>query len=123
MLSWLFISCFVDWQDEDSQKGLGEVWSVNKVAKVAKVDFDASTLHDKPDLAAQYQLPDDGSGEVKVRCHNTFILLELSVATLLKMIMGEIVLTLKSKFFQWYSFETNENFTTFECSVLPNCVA
>ena len=57
---------FLDWKDEDAQKGLGEVWSINKVAKVAKVDFDASTLHNQPDQAAKYQLPDDGSGDVKV---------------------------------------------------------
>lgn len=47
-------------------EGYGEAFSVNKVAKVAKVDFDAKTLLEKPDLAARYQLPDDGSGDVKV---------------------------------------------------------
>ena len=49
------------------------MWSINKVAKVAKVDFDASTLHDQPDVAAKYQLPDDGSGDVKVGvCFSSF---------------------------------------------------
>ncbi|CAK8696042.1 unnamed protein product [Clavelina lepadiformis] len=62
----LFKILFRNWTDADSQKGLGEVWSISKIAKVAKVDFDASTLHEKPDLAAKYQLPDDGSGDVQI---------------------------------------------------------
>nr|XP_009857886.1 gelsolin isoform X1 [Ciona intestinalis] len=62
----LFKMMFDDWQAINAQKGLGEIWSMNKIAKVAKVDFDASTLHIRPDLAAKHQLPDNGSGEVKI---------------------------------------------------------
>jgi len=58
--------CFhTDWQDEDAQQGLGKIWSINKVAKVEMVDFDVSTLSSRPDMAAKFQLPDDGSGDVK----------------------------------------------------------
>ena len=43
------------------------MWSANKVAKIVKMDFDASKLLEQPSLAAKYQLPDDGTGDVKVR--------------------------------------------------------
>lgn len=36
-------------------------------AKVEQVKFDATTLHAKPELAAQNKMVDDGSGEVEVR--------------------------------------------------------
>lgn len=62
----LFQSFFDDWKDEWAQEGLGDVWSINKIAKVERIDFDVSTLSERPDLAAKYQLPDDGSGDVKV---------------------------------------------------------
>lgn len=62
----LFQSFFDDWQDEWAQEGLGDVWSINKIAKIERIDFDVSTLAERPDLAAKYQLPDDGTGEVKV---------------------------------------------------------
>ena len=57
---------WADWKDEWAQEGLGDVWSINKIAKVERIDFDVSTLSERPDLAAKYQLPDDGSGDVKV---------------------------------------------------------
>jgi len=62
----LFKTLFKNWQDMDAQEGLGKTWSINKIAKVAKVEFDVNKLRDKPDLAAKYQLPNDGSGEIKV---------------------------------------------------------
>uniref|UniRef100_H2ZH88 Gelsolin-like domain-containing protein n=1 Tax=Ciona savignyi TaxID=51511 RepID=H2ZH88_CIOSA len=62
----LFKMMFDNWVSLNAQQGLGEVWSINKIAKVAKVDFDASTLHTRPDLAAKHQLPDNGSGTVKI---------------------------------------------------------
>lgn len=62
----LFKTLFRNWRNLNAQQGLGKTWSINKTAKIAKVDFDASQLLQKPDLAAKYQLPDDGSGSVKV---------------------------------------------------------
>lgn len=35
-------------------------------AKVEQVKFDATTLHAKPQMAAQQKMVDDGSGEVEV---------------------------------------------------------
>lgn len=37
-------------------------------AKVEQVKFDATTLHAKPEMAAQQKMVDDGSGEVEVGC-------------------------------------------------------
>ena len=45
------------------------IWTQHKVGGIAKVeheDFDASTMHDNPQLAAEFGMPDDGSGEKKV---------------------------------------------------------
>lgn len=36
-------------------------------AKVEQVKFDATSLHAKPQMAAQQKMVDDGSGEVEVR--------------------------------------------------------
>lgn len=36
-------------------------------AKVEQVKFDATSLHAKPQVAAQQKMVDDGSGEVEVR--------------------------------------------------------
>lgn len=35
-------------------------------AKVEQVKFDATTLHARPEMAAQQKMVDDGSGEVEV---------------------------------------------------------
>lgn len=62
----LYFSLPIEWKANTDQKGLGEVWSINKVAKTSNEEFDTATLHDKPELAAQLQLVDDGSGNLKV---------------------------------------------------------
>lgn len=39
---------------------------VGKVAKVAVAKFDAITMHERPALAAESQLVDDGTGDLKI---------------------------------------------------------
>jgi len=58
----LFKQFFSDWRDLDETEGMGETFTVGSVAKVEHEDFDASTMHDNPDLAAEFGMPDDGSG-------------------------------------------------------------
>jgi autotransporter adhesin len=36
-------------------------------AKVEQVKFDATSMHARPDLAAQHKMVDDGTGETEVR--------------------------------------------------------
>ena len=43
-------------------------------AKVEQVKFDATSMHARPDLAAQQKMVDDGSGEAEVRNNNQTLL-------------------------------------------------
>lgn len=59
-------SRFADWKSSRDQRGLGQVHSINKTAKVAKETFDASVLHSNPKKAAESKMIDDGSGKTQV---------------------------------------------------------
>nr|XP_039273618.1 gelsolin, cytoplasmic-like [Styela clava] len=61
-----FKNMFKDWKNSNDQQGLGKTWSINKIAKVEKENFDASTLHNNPAIAAETQLVDDGSGQCTI---------------------------------------------------------
>ncbi|CAN8218627.1 unnamed protein product [Coccothraustes coccothraustes] len=62
----VFRQLFQKWTVPNQSIGLGKTHTVGKVAKVEQVKFDATTLHAKPQMAAQQKMVDDGSGEVEV---------------------------------------------------------
>ncbi|NXY36949.1 VILI protein, partial [Pomatorhinus ruficollis] len=62
----IFRQLFQKWTLPSQTSGLGKTHTVGKVAKVEQVKFDATTLHAKPEMAAQQKMVDDGSGEVEV---------------------------------------------------------
>uniref|UniRef100_A0A674H7F3 Villin 1 n=1 Tax=Taeniopygia guttata TaxID=59729 RepID=A0A674H7F3_TAEGU len=62
----IFRQLFQKWTVPNQSSGLGKTHTVGKVAKVEQVKFDATTLHAKPQMAAQQKMVDDGSGEVEV---------------------------------------------------------
>ncbi|NXA07307.1 VILI protein, partial [Sapayoa aenigma] len=62
----MFRQLFQKWTVPSQTSGLGKTHTVGKVAKVEQVKFDATTLHAKPQMAAQQKMVDDGSGEVEV---------------------------------------------------------
>ncbi|XP_036381933.1 gelsolin-like isoform X2 [Megalops cyprinoides] len=62
----LFKQFFKFWRDVDQTKGLGSAYVSNKIARIEKVPFDASTLHSSAAMAAQHRLLDDGSGEKQI---------------------------------------------------------
>jgi len=62
----MFKQFFSDWRDKDDTEGLGEENSFGSIAKVEHVEFDASTMHDSPNKAAEFGMPDDGTGEKKI---------------------------------------------------------
>ncbi|XP_014809683.1 PREDICTED: villin-1 isoform X2 [Calidris pugnax] len=62
----IFRQLFQKWTVPNQTSGLGKTHTVGKVAKVEQVKFDATTLHAKPQVAAQKKMVDDGSGEVEV---------------------------------------------------------
>lgn len=62
----LFKQFFKNWRDVDQTEGLGLAYVSNSIAKIEKVPFDASTLHDSPAMAAQHGMIDDGNGGKQV---------------------------------------------------------
>ncbi|KAM4897284.1 villin-1 [Sylvia borin] len=62
----IFRQLFQKWTLPNQTSGLGKTHTVGKVAKVEQVKFDVTTLHAKPEVAAQQKMVDDGSGEVEV---------------------------------------------------------
>ncbi|NXX83103.1 VILI protein, partial [Urocolius indicus] len=62
----IFRQLFQKWTVPHQTSGLGKTHTVGKVAKVEQVKFDATSLHAKPQMAAQQKMVDDGSGEVEV---------------------------------------------------------
>ncbi|XP_066568739.1 gelsolin isoform X1 [Amia ocellicauda] len=62
----LFKQFFKNWRDLYQTEGLGVAYVSNSIAKIEKVPFDASTLHDSPAMAAQHGMVDDGSGEKQI---------------------------------------------------------
>lgn len=62
----LFKQFFKFWRDVDQTKGMGQAYLPNKIAKIKKVPFDASSLHKSDAMAAQHGMVDDGKGEKKV---------------------------------------------------------
>ncbi|XP_041098671.1 gelsolin-like isoform X1 [Polyodon spathula] len=62
----LFKQFFKNWRDRDQTEGMGVAYVSNHIAKIEKVPFDASSLHDSPAMAAQHGMVDGGQGEKKI---------------------------------------------------------
>ncbi|KAM3618976.1 uncharacterized protein V6R79_001194 [Siganus canaliculatus] len=61
-----FKQFFKDWLDKDETTGPSEAYTIGTIAKVEKIPFDASALHENAIMAAQHGMVDDGSGKVKI---------------------------------------------------------
>ncbi|XP_039902567.1 gelsolin-like isoform X4 [Simochromis diagramma] len=62
----LFKQFFKDWRGPSDTVGMGTAYVSNKIAKMEKVPFDASTLHQSEGMAAQYGMVDCGDGEKQI---------------------------------------------------------
>ncbi|XP_067088046.1 gelsolin-like isoform X1 [Osmerus mordax] len=62
----LFKQFFKNWRDKDQTEGLGVAYISNSIAKIEKVAFDASTLHESAPMAAQHGMVDGGTGEKQI---------------------------------------------------------
>ncbi|MEJ1286453.1 hypothetical protein NN561_017461 [Cricetulus griseus] len=62
----IFKQFFKDWKDKDQSDGFGKVYVTEKVAHIQQIPFDASKLHSSPQMAAQHNMVDDGSGTVEI---------------------------------------------------------
>ncbi|XP_049830670.1 villin-1 isoform X1 [Schistocerca gregaria] len=67
-----FKMLFSSWKDKNQTTGIGKAATVNHIAVTVHTKLDASTLHEKPQLAAKSQLVDDGSGTKEVWRVNNF---------------------------------------------------
>lgn len=64
----IFKQFFSDWKDKDQSDGFGKVYVTERVAKIEQIEFDATRLHESPEMAARHNMVDDGSGKVEVIC-------------------------------------------------------
>ncbi|XP_044191304.1 gelsolin-like [Thunnus albacares] len=62
----LFKQFFKDWRDSDDTVGMGTAYVSNQIAKIEKVPFDVSSLHQSEAMAAQHSMVDRGDGEKQV---------------------------------------------------------
>ncbi|CAL8342990.1 unnamed protein product [Boreogadus saida] len=62
----VFKQLFTSWTVKYQTGGLGTTNTKGKIAKVEQVKFDATSMHARPDLAAQHKMVDDGTGETQV---------------------------------------------------------
>ncbi|XP_027728036.1 adseverin [Vombatus ursinus] len=62
----IFKQFFNDWRGNDESEGFGKVYVTERVAKVQQIPFDAQKLHESPQMAAQHNMVDDGSGSVEI---------------------------------------------------------
>ncbi|XP_076003364.1 advillin [Genypterus blacodes] len=62
----LFKQLFQSWTVKDQAQGFGSVHTKGKVAHVTQETFDATEMHEKPEVAAQARMVDDGTGQVEV---------------------------------------------------------
>ncbi|KAM4745002.1 gelsolin-like isoform 2-T2 [Anableps anableps] len=62
----LFKQFFRNWRDAEDSVGMGTAYVTNKVAKIEKVPFDVSKLHQSDSMSAQYGMVDRGDGEKKI---------------------------------------------------------
>ncbi|XP_024120275.1 gelsolin isoform X2 [Oryzias melastigma] len=62
----LFKQFFKDWRDQEDTVGMGTAYVSNKIAKIKKVPFDVTKLHQSESMAAQYGMVDQGDGEKQI---------------------------------------------------------
>uniref|UniRef100_A0A673Z5T9 Villin-1 n=1 Tax=Salmo trutta TaxID=8032 RepID=A0A673Z5T9_SALTR len=62
----VFKQLFQKWTVKGQTVGMGTTSSTGKIAKVEQIKFDATSMHARPDLAAQQKMVDDGTGEAEV---------------------------------------------------------
>ncbi|KAM3858213.1 scinderin [Diretmus argenteus] len=62
----MFKQFFKSWKEKEQSEGFGNVYVTERIAKIQQVEFDASKLHASRHMAAQYNMVDDGSGDVQV---------------------------------------------------------
>lgn len=61
-----FKQFFKNWKDLDQSEGFGNVYVTESIAKIKQIEFDASKLHSCPQMAANHNMVDNGSGQTEI---------------------------------------------------------
>jgi len=73
-----FKSLFKGWKDKDAAVGMGKRYTAGRgIAKVVQTKFDAATLHERPQVAAESRMVDDGKGAKEIFRVDNFDLLQV----------------------------------------------
>ncbi|XP_074495806.1 gelsolin-like isoform X1 [Sebastes fasciatus] len=62
----LFQQFFKDWRDPEDTVGMGTAYVSNQIARIEKVPFDVSQLHQSEAMAAQHGMVDRGDGDKQI---------------------------------------------------------
>ncbi|KAM8802841.1 LOW QUALITY PROTEIN: advillin [Rhynchonycteris naso] len=62
----MFKQLFQKWSVKEQTMGLGKTFSIGKIAKISQDKFDVTLLYNKPEVAAQERMVDDGNGKAEV---------------------------------------------------------
>ncbi|XP_034008651.1 gelsolin-like isoform X2 [Trematomus bernacchii] len=62
----LFQQFFKNWSDPEDTVGMGTAYVSNQIARIKKVPFDVSTLHQSEAMAAQHGMVDRGDGDKQI---------------------------------------------------------
>ncbi|KAJ8290637.1 hypothetical protein GJAV_G00015600 [Gymnothorax javanicus] len=62
----IFKQFFHDWKDRDQSEGFGKVFVTERIAQIQQEPFDASKLHKSQQMAAHYNMVDDGTGDTQI---------------------------------------------------------
>ncbi|XP_064205742.1 adseverin [Anguilla rostrata] len=62
----IFKQFFQNWKDKDQSEGLGKVFVTERIARIQQEPFDASKLHQSQQMAAQYNMVDNGTGDTQI---------------------------------------------------------
>ncbi|XP_076157225.1 scinderin-like isoform X1 [Alosa pseudoharengus] len=62
----IFQQFFKSWRSREQSEGFGRVYVTERIARIQQVPFDATKLHESQQMAAQYNMVDDGTGETQI---------------------------------------------------------
>eukprot|EP00095_Tigriopus_kingsejongensis_P000318 maker-scaffold292_size219010-snap-gene-1.31 protein:Tk00318 transcript:maker-scaffold292_size219010-snap-gene-1.31-mRNA-1 annotation:"hypothetical protein DAPPUDRAFT_311761" len=90
-----FKSLFKGWKDRDATTGFGHSYSGHRgVAKVVHTNFDAALLHQRPDIASETRMVDDGQGMKEVFRVANFDLIQVDSSKMSKFYSGDCYVVL-----------------------------
>ncbi|KAL7643355.1 UNVERIFIED_CONTAM: hypothetical protein RMT77_006647 [Armadillidium vulgare] len=103
-----FKTLFKDWRDKDDTVEFGPRANFKRVKPTVQTRFDASTLHQKPELSAKTQMFDDGLGQKEIWRIKNFDLIEVPEDDHGQFFMGDCYIILYA-----YTASTSERYVIY----------